>query len=329
MLFTSIFIMEDDMTHEFESGFFVRRPAWHKLGTVVQTAPCIEDAIKLAGLDWEVQEQALWLDTPEGHFRAVPSHKALIRETDRYLLGVVGINYKALPNIQAFRFFNPFIEQGYVQLETAGSLKKGKRVWVLAKVRGAQAEIVPGDEVNGYLLLSNSHDGSQAVRVQFTTVRVVCWNTLSSAERKGDSKLESCLKVRHTANIEAGLEAVQKAVDVTNRTFSASVEAYQALARKRITIAGLKEYVREVMRYDGFGLTSGMPMCWDVIEQAYESGPGSNIEGVRGTYWGAYNAITDWLDHTRGKGDDSRLDSMWFGSGKAIADRALAVGLQH
>ena len=271
------------MTHEFESGFFVREPAWHKLGTVVHNAPSIEEAIKLARLDWEVKEQTLWIDTPERHFRPILSHKALVRERDGYPLGVVGTAYTPLQNTTAFDFFNPFIHQGHVQLETAGRLKNGKRVWVLAKVRGAQADIVPGDEVKGYLLLSNSHDGSQAVRVQFTTVRVVCWNTLSSAERKGDSKLESCLKVRHTVNVEAGLEAVQKAVDVTNRTFSASVEAYQALARKNITVVGLKDYVREVMRYDGIGPTSGMPLCWDFIENAYESGPGSDIKGVRGT----------------------------------------------
>jgi phage/plasmid-like protein (TIGR03299 family) len=321
--------MEDNMTHELESGFFVREPAWHKLGTVVQDAPSVEDAIKLAGLDWQVKKTPLWIDTSEGFFRLIPSHKALVRESDGYPLGVVGTNYTALQNTKAFHFFNPFIEQGHVQLETAGSLKTGKRIWVLAKVRGAKAEIVPGDEVNGYLLLSNSHDGSQSVRVQFTTVRVVCWNTLSAAERKGDSKVESCLKVRHTVNVEAGLDAVQKAVDVTNQTFSTSVEAYQALARKNITVDGLKDYVREVMQHDGFGQSGGMPQCWDFIEHAYEEGPGSRIQGVRGSYWGAYNAVTDWLDHTRGKGDDSRLDSIWFGSGKAIADRALDIALQH
>lgn len=317
------------MTHEFESGFFVKRPAWHRLGTVVQDAPSIEDAIRLAGLDWEVKEQPLWAGTPEVGFRAVFSHKAIVREGDRYPLGVVSVKYTPLQNAKAFQFFNPFIEKGHVQLETAGSLKHGKRVWILAKVRGAEAEIVPGDEVKGYLLLSNSHDGSQAVRVQFTTVRVVCMNTLSAAERKGDEQLESCLKVRHTANVEAGLEAVQKAVDITNRTFRASVEAYQALARKSITIVGLKDYVREVMHYDGLGLTSGMPKCWDFIESAYDGGPGSDIHGVRGTYWGAYNAVADFLDHTRGKSEENRLDSIWFGSGKKIAERALAIALEQ
>jgi phage/plasmid-like protein (TIGR03299 family) len=321
--------MEDSMALQFESGFFVRQPAWHRLGAVVQDVPSIEEAIKLAGLDWEVKEETLWIHEPGGDSRPVPTHKALVRECDGYALGVVSTKYRALQNRKAFQFFNPLIEEGHVQLETAGSLKHGRRVWVLARVRGAQAEIVSDDEVRGYLLLSNSHDGSQAVRVKFTTVRVVCMNTLSAAERKGDRKVENCLKVRHTANVEAGLEAVQKMVDVTNRTFTASVEAYQELARKHITIGGLKEYVREVMRYDEFGATSGMPKCWDYIERAYEEGPGSAITGVRGTFWGAYNAVTDWLDHTRGQGEEARLDSVWFGSGKAIANRALALALQQ
>jgi phage/plasmid-like protein (TIGR03299 family) len=313
------------MAHEFETGFFVGKAAWHRLGTVVQDAPKVEDAIQLAGLDWKVVERPVLYEDSFGDFYIhARSHKVLVRPSDDYALGVVGEKYKPLQNEEAFTFFNPILEQGGATLEAAGSLRYGKRIWVLAKLQGATAEITKGDEVVGYLLLSNSHDGSSAVRVQFTAVRVVCMNTLSAAERRGDDAFEHCVRIRHTRGLPEALKEVRKALDLTNRTFSFSVEAYQRLASKGITVDGLKNYVREVLEATD---SPAMPLAWDWIQASYELGPGADLPGVRGTYWGAYNAVTHWLGTIRGKSDESRLDSVWFGSGRQIADRALKVAL--
>lgn len=311
------------MAHEFESGFF-RVPAWHRLGTVVEEAPTVEDAIRLAGLDWRVVERPIAQLSPELVAREIDGHKAIVRETDNRCLGVVGLTYRPLQNVEAFAFFNPFLEGGLAQLESAGSLREGQRVWVLAKLPGQGADVVPGDRVSPYLLLSNSHDGSQAVRVQFTAIRVVCMNTLSTAERRGDRGAEECLKVRHVTGLEARLEAVKRMMDLSQRTFAASVQAYQALARAPITPPQLMDYVREAFQYEG----TGMPRCWERIEQSFRHGPGAHLPGVRGTYWGAYNAVTDWLGRHRGNDEGTRLDSLWFGDGKQVRDRALRVALE-
>lgn len=313
------------MAHEFETGFFVKEPAWHKLGTVVQTAPNTQEAIKLAGLDWEVTERDLYFSSHEDknkdliirNFTEAKTHKALVRATDSKLLGIVGKDYQALQNSKAFEFFDQFLNAGSCQLEAAGSLKEGKRVWVLAKLRGAQADVVKGDTVQGYLLLSNAHDGTQSVRVQFTTIRVVCWNTLSRAEKAGDNKLENCLRIRHSAKMHLALDAVTRAVDIANKNFTISVEAFQALAQKKIEIDGLKDYVREVFE------TPELPRSYQYIEDQFLNGYGLNIDGVKSTAWAAYNAVTGFIDHERGNDDSGRLNSTWFGAGQLLRNKAF------
>lgn len=322
------------MAHEFESGFLVRTPAWHKLGTVIGEAPSIEEGIKLAGLDWKVGTRPLWAGQYSDYNGAptidapsfIPSHKAVCRLSDNRLLGVVGKDYHVLQNTEAFQFFQPFVDSGQVQLETAGSLRNGKKVWILATVPTAEADVVKGDRVKGYLLLSNSHDASQAVRVQFTTVRVVCANTLSQAERDAEDGRSRFLNVRHDKNLVVSLAEVQKCVDIAERTFKISVDRFRALADRGINVTQLEQYVREVFEYDT--RLDKMPQCWDYIATVFERGPGVGaIPGVSGTWWAAYNAVTDWIDHGpgRGRNDESRLHSSWFGNGSLLRSRALAI----
>lgn len=316
------------MAHEFETGFFTRTPAWHKLGTVVEEAPSVKDAILLAGLDWPVEERKLLAMNDEGHpLLQIPTHKALFRGTDKQLLGVVGADYQVMQNTKAFEFFEPFVQSKLVKLEAAGSLKGGKRVWVLAKIDGADGNVVGNDAVRGYLLLSNAHDGTQAVRVQFTSIRVVCWNTLSAAE---NAKAERFISVRHTGRLESGLDAVQKSVDIARKTFDISIENYKKLAEAGCSWDQLQQYVRKVFGYEARPLDE-MPRCWDYIATVFERGPGvGTIAGVKGTWWAAYNAVTDYIDHAQGqgRGEESRLHSSWFGVGGVRRNEAMRYASQ-
>lgn len=313
------------MTHEFESGFFARQPAWHRLGVVLPEAPRLEDAITLAGLDWQVTTAPLYtVDADE-----VETHRVVIRESDKKILGVVGTGYRPLQNAKAFSFFEPFLDSGACSLEAAGSLREGKRIWVLARLEAAEAEVVGGDTVRGYFLLSNAHDGSQAVRAQFTSVRVVCMNTLTLADRRAKKGFEDSLRVRHTANVEEGLRSVQGTIDMAHRTFSATLSDFQRMAARPIGVEGLSKYVTETLDVPEPLHRSGkMPRAWEAILSAYYHGPGAEKKGVFGTYWGAYNAVTHWVDHTRGtSGEDQRLDSAWFGSGSRIKRRAFELAV--
>lgn len=317
------------MAHEFETGFFVRQKAWHNLGTVLEDAPTIETGLIQAGLNWKVKEMSVAAYGNGVELFDAPLHKAIVRETDNKVLGVMSKKYTPLQNEDAFKFFDQILESKEASLEAAGSLREGRRIWIIAKINGAETEIVKDDPVTGYLLLHNSHDGSMSVGVQYTNIRVVCMNTLSAALRQGEQSGE-VLKVRHTANLDISLNAIKNAVNLSKQTFEFSVQAYQAMAKKKIDIKGVEKYVCEVLSKTEFIEGSKTPKALNQILESYETGAGATKNGVYGTYWGAYNAVTDWIDHTRGgvkKNSNQRVESSWFGSGKIIRDKAFELAM--
>jgi phage/plasmid-like protein (TIGR03299 family) len=168
------------MAHAVEQMMFVGATPWHGLGNQLDEAPTISEAITAAGLDWEVGLKDLF--TGEG--TPVPA-RATYRKTDNSILGVVGPRYTPLQNSDAFDWFQPFLDANECQLHTAGSLHSGQKVWVLAQLNRDNSEIVKGDEVSKFILLSNSHDGTTAIRVGYTPIRVVCANTMAMAHSKG------------------------------------------------------------------------------------------------------------------------------------------------
>ena len=157
-----------------ESMFYVREAPWHGLGVRVEEAPSSQDALRLSGLDWQVVQQAI--TTTEGV--PLPGYKANLRDTDHQVLGVVTDRYRVVQNAEAFAFTDALLGEG-VKYETAGSLQNGRKIWLLAKL--PDRYIIEGDQVEPYLVFSNSHDGSGSIKVAMTPVRVVCQNTLNLA----------------------------------------------------------------------------------------------------------------------------------------------------
>jgi phage/plasmid-like protein (TIGR03299 family) len=319
-----------------ETALYTKNPAWHGLGVVVRNAPDIESAIRLAGLEWKVIEESIFYEELTGgpdpitfdlKKHKIESHKALVRSSDKRVLGVVGQSYTPLQNSEAFRFFEPVTQSGLVDIEAAGSLRGGQRVWILGKIRKATGEVVKGDQIDGYLLLYNSHDGSLAVGIQLTCVRSACMNTLAMSGGRVMKNITNGVRIRHTANMKHALEVIQGTVAIATEGFQGSLSAFRMLQQKRITISGLENYVREVLDHPNNPEEPTMPRAWDDIQLAYLQGPGSEIPGVKGTYWGAYNAVAHWLTHTRGKTNETRLDGVWFGDSRKKAERALSLAL--
>jgi phage/plasmid-like protein (TIGR03299 family) len=212
------------------------------LGIKLENAPSIREAIVASGLNWGVRLGALTADTGE-----VVTHKAVIRESDSKILGVVGGTYQPLQNTDAFNFFEPLVESQQVKVETAGSLHGGRKIWVLAKLNRKEIEIVKGDVVERHLLLSNSHDGSMAIRVGFTPIRVVCANTLGWAHRDKDSRL---IRVYHYSKAVENLNAIQQSINIADQKFQMTAEAYQELAKRSCNKSDLEQLV-EVVFYPG------------------------------------------------------------------------------
>lgn len=309
------------MAHAVETMFYVRQVPWHGLGNRLESAPSIGDAIVAAGLDWTVGLQDLF--TANG--KSVPA-RATVRETDGSILGVVGPRYQPLQNSAAFDWFQPFIDAGEVSLHTAGSLHCGAKVWVLAELNRDRSEVVAGDEVAKFLLLSNSHDGTTAIRVGFTPIRVVCANTLAAAHCATASKL---LRVRHTRRHQFNLERIRDVVNTANAEFEATAEQYRLLASRDICQADVRRYVKTLLGVEGT-LDADLPtrtanIVADIIGRMDD--PRQTMPGVSGTWWAAYNAYNEYLNYSRGRTGDNRMDSLWFGTGANDNRKALDLAL--
>jgi Domain of unknown function (DUF932)/Tetratricopeptide repeat len=182
------------MPHSVESMMYAGQVPWHGLGTPVSTEVTAGDAIKHAGLSWHVDLQPVFAGA--GLVQSlVAGVKATVRNTDQRALGVVGDRYMPVQNEDAFAFFDSVVGEGQAIYHTAGSLDGGRRVWVLAKLPG-EVRLHQDEVTEKYLLLMNSHDGSTALRMLFTPVRVVCQNTLNLAMRGTSAE---GIAIRHTA----------------------------------------------------------------------------------------------------------------------------------
>ena len=206
-----------------ESLFVTRTPAWHNMGTVVKESPTSEEAIRLAGLDWKVEQKPIYLadGTP------INGNYANVRSSDGKPLGIVGDRYKVVQNIDAFAFTDALLGEG-VKYETAGSLKEGKIVWLLAKM--PEPFDLLGDKVDPYLVFTNTHDGSGAVRVTLTNVRIVCWNTLNAAMR-GAKRVWSA---RHTGSVTSKLDDARETLQLANNYIKATQETFEELYKIKL-----------------------------------------------------------------------------------------------
>ena len=356
------------MAHQVESMMYAGKMPWHGLGTQLADDDTLDvaKAIVAAGLDWTVSLQELFADVGgQGYMQTVPG-SAVVRDTDRKLLGVVGPNWTPLQNADKFAWFQPFLDSRLASLESAGSLQEGKRTWILARINREPMQIVPGDTVEKFILISDSFDGTLAVRCGFTPVRVVCANTLAMAHGNGASNLIRC---RHTANVKTNVDDLRQVMDTANSEFEATADQYRSLAHRSINASDLRKYVKQVFempekdsdvstrsrnilddiigRYSGEQEVIGQLLAshnvrkqatvqadgmllsaiLDGTTAAFESGAGSDIPAVRGSMWAAYNAVTDYLTHSRGRTEDSRINSLWYGDSARINAKALSTAL--
>lgn len=183
------------MAAQVETMFYTRERPWHGLGTRVEEAPSSREALRLAGLDWQVLQKPIM--TTDGQM--VKGFRANVRDRDSRVLGVVTDRYKVVQNEDAFAFTDDLLGEG-VTYETAGSLQDGRKTWLLAEL--PQRYIISGDEIAPYLVFMNAHDGSGSIKVAMTPVRVVCMNTLNLAL----ATAKRCWSTAHTGDIRAKIE---------------------------------------------------------------------------------------------------------------------------
>ena len=302
---------------------------WHGLGTPLTEPQTAEAAIRAARLDWRVTKKQLFVGDEH---RPLPGQYAIVRE-DRWnrnedgLFGTVGQSYTPLQNTDAFAFFDPIVRTNRAFYESAGALRKGERVWVMARLRD-DFEIIKNDTIARFLLLSNTHDGTGSVQVKFTPVRVVCKNTLNEALERG-----SAIRIAHTPEMKVRLaDAADVVLTAILRHFDELGRQFQAMLDVQMAQAKLHAYLQAVFpdpsrKSDEKRFKKALAQTQRDREQSarlFIEGKGNDLKGVRGTLWAAYNGVTEYVDfHRSTYGDTKWLENVWFGSGSACKARAL------
>ena len=219
-----------------ESMFYVRVPPWHRLGVCVEEALTSKDALEKSGLDWTVTQRPIMTST----YDPIPGYKANIRETDNRILGVVTDRYKIVQNHQAFAFVDGLLGEG-VRFETAGSLSEGRKVWMLAKLPNRYT--LNGEEIEPYLVFSNSHDGNGSIKVAMTPVRVVCQNTLNLAI--GNAK--RIWSTVHVGNLSAKMDEAHNTLLLAEKYMENLGEEFNRLSQVQLTDTRVMEYIEMLL----------------------------------------------------------------------------------
>lgn len=270
----------------FESGMFVREPAWHGQGVVVQDAPDSKTAIEYAGINWLVINKPVF----DGAGSVIPGYFANTRDSDGKVLGIVGSRYSIVQNSEAFEFTDSLVGSGDVVYETAGSLKGGKQIWLLARM---PKTTILGDDVDPYLCFMNTHDGTGAVKVCMTPVRVVCNNTLNFALKTA----KRTWSARHTGSISAKLAEAKETLGLANLYMSALVDEAERLVDQVISDNELEAMFDKIYMPNDNATQLQMNRFDDMKIDFFNRYNLPDVAPFKGTKYGALMAATDFVDH--------------------------------
>ena len=316
------------MAHLVESMAFVRETPWHGLGNRLPEKQPLDVWLQAAGMDWIIENTEALYSTGSGSERRIqvnPDARVLYRSDTGAPLSVVSNRYQVVQPREILEFYRELVEVGGFALETAGVLKGGKKLWALAKT-GEEFLLRGADRVKGYLLLATSCDGTLATTAQFTSVRVVCNNTLQLAT---DKEKDGAIKVPHSTTFDP--DAVKAALGVGASAWNRFAETAQVLAERKVNRLDVTKFVISVLGDRDAPLTAqpNEKALKGVIELFAGQGKGSQLASANGTAWGRVNAVTEYVDHhRRAKSQDTRLDSAWFGQGAGIKAKAWTEALK-
>jgi phage/plasmid-like protein (TIGR03299 family) len=317
---------------------YAGKTPWHGLGQALTAGADIPTWTREAGLAYSVLESPVLFQTAAAtEPQAWPERKVLHRSDTGAALAVVSKGYNVVQPAEIMGFFSDLVALGGFQLETAGALSYGRRVWALASV-GEAAPVVDGDLVKPYLLLGTSYDGTMATIAKFTAIRVVCNNTITAAVGgysngqavKGEAEtekgyLKSAIRVLHSERFDA--DTVRLQLGIVANQFERFIVQSRQLAAETMSAAEADSFVAELLKpYHTGRIDITESRAYKRVLQLFNGAAiGSDIDGVAGSRWAMLNAVTELVDHERGRSDNTRLESAWFGTGAALKNRAVEL----
>ena len=306
---------------------YVGRRPWHNLGTFVEgQAMTAAQAIEAASLDWEVVSEPVYRHIPADdwrpyHYKEIANKRAIVRKDTDDVFGVFSDGYTPVQNREAFDLIDAVVGSGDATFHTVGSLFGGRRVWMLCKLQG-DYKLDNGEKLESFILLDNSHDGTAALRMRLTSVRVVCSNTLGAATTS-----RAAFRAKHTSGIMARASDARDLLGLNAAYMERLIEDANRIAEQAWSHAEMKDMTYKLLDLDddvAFDMQRGIkaPAASKMLDLFYLG------EGNKGeTKWDAFNAVTEYLDYSKGSRaidsldstDDTdvsrRLQNSWLGSG--------------
>jgi phage/plasmid-like protein (TIGR03299 family) len=316
------------MAHFIEKMAYVNATPWHGLGNHLSAKQSIEVWAQQSGISFEIKETPVKFmtegtDSPDA-IMSFPEQKVLFRSDTNAPLSVVSQRYQVVQPREILEFYRDLTEISGFELETAGVMKGGRKIWALAKT--SQSSTLKGNDViNGYLLLATACDGTLATTAQFTSIRVVCNNTLAVALANGTS----AVKVPHSTSFDP--VAVKKQLGISVPAWDSFMYRMKTLSERRVKSHEAMNYFLRVFTdpaTTAAGLSNERAMKKALA--LYEgNGKGAGLASSKGTAFGLLNSVTEYVDHERrARSTDHRLESAWFGQGAVLKQKALGHALQ-
>ena len=296
---------------------YVGETPWHGLGERVSNDISVTEMMEKSGANFKVLEKPSFVMFNGKKIET--GMKALVRDTDGRVLTQVGKGWHPVQNEEAFNFFREYTEAGDMEMHTAGVLKDGEIVWVLAKVKDSFS-LFKGDKVDSYLLFTNPHQYGKTIDIRFSPIRVVCNNTLTLALK---GKSDQQVRLDHRRSFDA--ESVKETLGIAGKKMKQYKEMAQFLGSKRTTDETLREYFGALMG-ESKKKEGKLSRTGERAMEVITSQPGANF--AEGSWWQALNAVTYMTDHKLGRTVDTRLQSAWYGANRKLKLEAVELALE-
>jgi phage/plasmid-like protein (TIGR03299 family) len=314
------------MAHLLEKMAYVGDVPWHGIGNQLSANQPIEVWAQQAGMDWSIREAPVSFLTRDsdgfGAIASFPENKVLFRSDTKTPLSVVSQRFQVVQPSEILEFYRDLTEVSGFELETAGVLKGGRKIWALA--RTGQSSTLKGNDVsNAYVLLATACDGTLATTAQFTSIRVVCNNTLAVALGASNG----AVKVRHSTSFDA--QAVKRQLGISVSTWSSFMYQMKGLSERKVKIREATNYFLRVFSDQEVADGKANERAMNKVLALFNGhGKGAEMESSKGTAFGLLNSVTEFVDHERrARSVDHRLESAWFGAGARLKEKALEHAL--
>lgn len=310
---------------------YVGETPWHGLGERLQENKPIEDWIRAARLDWQIQMLPVHYQF-EGHTRLMSERFVLARSDNGSALSIVSGDYQVVQPKEILEFYRDLVEERGYALETAGALDNGRKVWALAKT-GLVANVAGNvaDQLGAYVLLATSCDKSLATTATFTSIRVVCQNTLAFAFDDVSKQNRRSIKVDHSRKFDP--RPIKESLGLIDEAWANFLFLIDPMAKIKLNDADAQRFLSNLFLTDkeiGEEKTPPNTKAKEINQlfSLYKSASGQSLDTAKGTLWGALNAVTYYADHVRGRISTDRLDSAWFGAGASLKEKAWQRAVQ-